>query len=49
MVSESLEEIQSLSKEALADMRSLIWQLRPVNVEAGIMTSLSECQHTVKK
>ncbi|WP_307334618.1 sensor histidine kinase [Caldalkalibacillus uzonensis] len=42
LVGESLEEIQTLSKEALADMRSLIWQLRPANVEAGIMTTLKQ-------
>jgi len=39
---EGVLEIQQLSKEALVDMRSLIWQLRPDHLEQGLATSLNE-------
>ncbi|SDI80278.1 GAF domain-containing sensor histidine kinase [Natribacillus halophilus] len=35
-------ELQQLSREALTDLRSLIWQLRPDHLEQGLMTSLAE-------
>ena len=40
LLTEALEDIQQLSKEAMREMRTLIWQLRPVGIEAGMMTSL---------
>ncbi|TLS38226.1 GAF domain-containing sensor histidine kinase [Pseudalkalibacillus caeni] len=38
----SLEDIQKLAQEALTEMRSLIWQLRPAGIEEGIVTSLKK-------
>ncbi|MGB7998965.1 MAG: GAF domain-containing sensor histidine kinase [Anaerobacillus sp.] len=40
LLTDSLEDIQHLSQEAMKEMRTLIWQLRPVGIEAGTMTSL---------
>lgn len=39
---EAVLEVQQLSKEALIDMRSLIWQLRPNHLEQGLITSFHE-------
>jgi signal transduction histidine kinase len=39
-VSQSLKEIQSLSQDALKEMRSLIFQLRPAGLEQGLITAL---------
>ncbi|MFC4661883.1 GAF domain-containing protein [Oceanobacillus aidingensis] len=39
---EAVLEVQQLSKEALIDMRSLIWQLRPDHLEQGLITSFHE-------
>ncbi|GAB2538648.1 GAF domain-containing sensor histidine kinase [Gracilibacillus alcaliphilus] len=41
-VLDAVLELQQLSKEALTDMRSLIWQLRPDYLEQGLMTLLME-------
>ncbi len=35
-----LQEIQQLAQNALHEMRSLIWQLRPEGLEQGLLTSL---------
>lgn len=40
MVKEAVEDIQHLSQNALAEMRSLILQLRPPGLENGLLTSL---------
>lgn len=40
LLEESLDQIQTLSKDALKEMRSLIWQLRPAGVEEGVITTL---------
>ncbi|WP_273852380.1 GAF domain-containing sensor histidine kinase [Guptibacillus spartinae] len=40
ILSDALQDIQQLSQEAMQEMRTLIWQLRPVGIEAGLMTSL---------
>ncbi|KOO47099.1 GAF domain-containing sensor histidine kinase [Priestia koreensis] len=40
-VKEMLDYIQGLSKEALSEMRSLIWQLRPQGLEEGVGTALA--------
>ncbi|QHA90615.1 GAF domain-containing sensor histidine kinase [Bacillus sp. N1-1] len=40
VLSDALQDIQQLSQEAMQEMRTLIWQLRPVGIEAGLMTSL---------
>lgn len=37
---DALKDIQQMSQEAMREMKTLIWQLRPVGIEAGIMTSL---------
>ncbi len=37
---DSLSYIQELSQEALKEMRALIWQLRPKDLENGIVTAL---------
>lgn len=42
MLVESLEDIQGLSQEALSEMRSLIWQLRPPGLEVGVLTALKK-------
>jgi two-component system, NarL family, sensor kinase len=39
-VKEMLDYIQELSQEALSEMRSLIWQLRPQGLENGISCAL---------
>ncbi|UUI03480.1 GAF domain-containing sensor histidine kinase [Oceanobacillus jeddahense] len=39
---EAVREVQQLSKEALIDMRSLIWQLRPDHLEQGLVTLFNE-------
>ncbi|WP_245920833.1 GAF domain-containing sensor histidine kinase [Melghirimyces profundicolus] len=41
-IRESLEDIQNLSTEALKEMRSLIWQLRPPGLEKGVLTELRD-------
>lgn len=40
ILSDALQDIQQLSQDAMQEMRTLIWQLRPVGIEAGLMTSL---------
>ncbi|WP_226659587.1 GAF domain-containing sensor histidine kinase [Guptibacillus hwajinpoensis] len=40
ILNDALKDIQHLSQEAMQEMRTLIWQLRPVGIEAGLMTSL---------
>jgi two-component system, NarL family, sensor kinase len=40
LLTESMQDIQTLSQEALAEMRSLIWQLRPPGLEEGVITAL---------
>jgi signal transduction histidine kinase len=40
IITQSLQEIQSLSQDALQEMRSLIWQLRPAGLEQGLITAL---------
>ncbi|MFA1822626.1 GAF domain-containing sensor histidine kinase [Virgibacillus oceani] len=42
IITEAVLELQQLSKEALTDMRSLIWQLRPDHLDQGLITSLAE-------
>ncbi len=42
MVSEAISDIQKLSQETLSEMRSLIWQLRPQELEREIGTSIQE-------
>ncbi|AGA58968.1 histidine kinase,GAF domain-containing protein [Thermobacillus composti KWC4] len=38
----AVREMQSLSREALKEMRALIMQLRPAGLETGLVTALSE-------
>jgi len=38
----AVRDMQSLSREALKEMRALIMQLRPAGLEAGLVTALSE-------
>ncbi len=40
VLNEALVDIQQLSQKAMQEMKTLIWQLRPVGIEAGVMTSL---------
>ncbi|MDR6226247.1 GAF domain-containing sensor histidine kinase [Desmospora profundinema] len=40
LLRESLQDIQNWSHEALREMRSLIWQLRPPGLEDGLVTAL---------
>jgi signal transduction histidine kinase len=40
LADQSLQEIQKLSQDALKEMRSLIWQLRPAGLEQGLLTAL---------
>jgi signal transduction histidine kinase len=40
LVDQSLQEIQKLAQDALREMRSLIWQLRPAGLEQGLLTAL---------
>ncbi|WP_424766861.1 GAF domain-containing protein [Paenibacillus sp. sgz302251] len=40
IVERSLQEIRQLSQEALKEMRTLIWQLRPAGLEHGLLTAL---------
>lgn len=42
VVRESLYEIQRLSQEALKEMRTLIWQLRPTGLEHGVIAALQQ-------
>lgn len=42
VVRKSLDQIQKLSQDALKEMRSLIWQLRPAGVEEGVVTALKK-------
>lgn len=37
---QALTEMESLSQEALKEMRGLIWQLRPAGLEDGLLTAL---------
>ena len=38
----AVRDMQSLSRDALKEMRALIYQLRPAGLEAGLVTALSE-------
>ncbi|SDX52415.1 hypothetical protein SAMN05444487_1222 [Marininema mesophilum] len=40
VLQEALEDIETLSREALKEMRSLIWQLRPAGLENGVVSAL---------
>ncbi|MFC7373198.1 histidine kinase [Fictibacillus iocasae] len=40
LLHESLDEIQHTSQDVLAEMRALIWQLRPAGLEDGVGTAL---------
>lgn len=40
IVKETFTEIQSLTQEALTEMRALIWQLRPKGLETGLLEAL---------
>lgn len=40
LVKETFSEIQSLTQEALTEMRALIWQLRPKGLETGLLEAL---------
>ncbi|PTM57694.1 GAF domain-containing sensor histidine kinase [Desmospora activa] len=42
LLRESLEDIHTWSHEALREMRTLIWQLRPPGLEEGVVTALKE-------
>jgi signal transduction histidine kinase len=42
IVERSLQEIRQLSQEALKEMRTLIWQLRPAGLEHGLLTALKK-------
>ncbi|MBD2867445.1 sensor histidine kinase [Paenibacillus arenilitoris] len=42
VVERSLQEIRLLSQEALKEMRTLIWQLRPAGLEHGLLTALKQ-------
>lgn len=39
---ELLTDMQALSQESMREMRSLIWQLRPVGIEDGLLTALKK-------
>lgn len=39
-IKETFKEIQNLSQEALNEMRALIWQLRPVGLENGLLEAI---------
>ncbi|MCA0971993.1 GAF domain-containing sensor histidine kinase [Halobacillus litoralis] len=39
---ELLTEMQSLSQESMREMRSMIWQLRPVGIEDGLLSALKK-------
>ncbi|WP_377891248.1 GAF domain-containing sensor histidine kinase [Alkalihalobacillus sp. R86527] len=40
VLTDALTDIQQLAQDAMREMRTLIWQLRPTGMEAGLMTSL---------
>lgn len=40
LVKETFKEIQSLTQEALTEMRALIWQLKPKGLETGLLEAL---------
>ncbi|WP_221566722.1 GAF domain-containing protein [Alkalihalobacillus sp. TS-13] len=42
MVTESLSEMQALSQEVVGEMRAMIWQLKPVGLEEGVIVSLKK-------
>lgn len=42
VVGESLHDMQQLTKEALQEMRTLIWQLRPAGLEKGLLLALKQ-------
>jgi len=39
---EAMNDIQQLSRDALTEMKSLIWQLRPSGIEKGLITGLKK-------
>lgn len=39
---QSLDQIQTLSSDALKEMRTMIWQLRPAGIEEGVVTALKK-------
>lgn len=39
-IKETFKEIQSLTQEALTEMRALIWQLRPQGLESGLLEAI---------
>ncbi len=47
-ISEPLVEIQTLSNEALQEMRKLIWQLRPEGLEQGVITAIKRYSDLIK-
>lgn len=42
LVAQSMQDMQKLTEDALKEMRSLIWQLRPAGLEQGLLTALKE-------
>ncbi|HJH11428.1 MAG TPA: GAF domain-containing sensor histidine kinase [Metalysinibacillus jejuensis] len=40
IVKETFKEIQTLTQDALTEMRALIWQLRPKGLETGLMDAI---------
>ncbi|MCA0989068.1 GAF domain-containing sensor histidine kinase [Guptibacillus algicola] len=40
VLTDALKDIQQLAQDAMREMRTLIWQLRPSGMEAGLLTSL---------
>ncbi|GEK31559.1 sensor histidine kinase [Kurthia zopfii] len=40
LIKETFTEIQSLTQEALTEMRALIWQLRPKGLESGLLEAI---------
>lgn len=46
-IRQSLQDIQRLAQDALREMRSLIWQLRPEGLEQGLMTALKRYGESV--
>ncbi|WP_270182554.1 GAF domain-containing sensor histidine kinase [Alkalihalobacillus sp. CinArs1] len=41
VLTDALSDIQQMAQDAMREMRTLIWQLRPAGMEAGLMTSLN--------
>ncbi|RUS46922.1 GAF domain-containing sensor histidine kinase [Cohnella sp. AR92] len=48
LLSESLQDMQTLSQSALKEMRELIMQLRPAGLEAGLATGLKQYGERLK-